>query len=1029
MKLFKTTVKSLLSGLLCITMAAPMVVSCYDDTAIWEEIDGINGRLNDLEAKLNGQIQALSDLVAGGDILISSLDKKEDGSYLVTLSNGTKFSVLPAGTSVTGIVTYKVIDGVGYWAKYEADGTLKLILDDSGNKIPVETEVPTVKEKDGKFYLVIGDKEYETGFDSDTVVSIITDYEINKDETGNVYSVTFTFGSEELTFTVPMKGYLGFSFRLGSAGQTRVIKDYYVDFASTSQIIAGMDGVVDYVLQIPDGWRVTEEKDELMGETYLNITAPSKAAVQAGDAVAEGDLKVVAVVEGGKAMAARLFLTTSPFKTFTTTSSNAVMEIRNGVDKFIYGLVEYPMDEAAVFAEAKALLAANDKGVAMGNVNIPLSEISSTQISSGIRYVLWAMPAFYDYKEDGAGYYLKEGVTATYEFTYNNIKLENVSVAYNDALIKLDMGGATSFFGGTVIKSDTWVEEALVEMNNGLTDPYKQPLAYEGSAFSFPVASVLTPEPGETYVTWVAPFVEGKEAYLKDDIVYVEYTLSEITSGGSVNIAAGDAVISRISVEVPLTAEGATSVLYIFESDRTAGRYKTQEAQAEYLLASGTRVNEQACTAFKDKLKPSTDWVLFAMAIDKDGKYGTVIKETYTTEDIVYNDLEVKLSVNGDPSSKWAEVKVEVSGGTSEELLWWYGRETDTFWTSEEYCNKRKADAEEYMSLYPNDSAIQRAMSSSTLSDGILRMEELVPSSNYVVVMLAKDQSGEYSHAGQVKFSTLSADLGTLVLSDNQKWVDAKKFIEDNIVWNEDEFYLPGQSMGYGAYSFDIKIPTDLTAYITCFATEATKMTEIILEVEELAGGMTIENPVIYDENGNQPTLPDWYDDNGKFIQGTLLNVAKMYPHGAASKGYVTYFPSSGHADCFAWESGKCSHYEHQKNLIAQYCSLDYWREFIIDFGNYTHEGDPNSPHSRSLKDPEKIEAIASQYHQLYYKYYHGTEPIIFVNNGDALHVVDREATGLDTNGNVVEQVTVVLRDKDGNYYEPIYIPVPNYFE
>ena len=116
MKFFKTTVKSLLSGLLCITMAAPMVVSCYDDTAIWEEIDGINGRLDDLEAKLNGQIQALSDLVAGGDILISSLDKKEDGSYLVTLSNGTKFSVLPAGVSAKGIITYKEVDGVKYWA-------------------------------------------------------------------------------------------------------------------------------------------------------------------------------------------------------------------------------------------------------------------------------------------------------------------------------------------------------------------------------------------------------------------------------------------------------------------------------------------------------------------------------------------------------------------------------------------------------------------------------------------------------------------------------------------------------------------------------------------------------------------------------------------------------------------------------------------------------------------------------------------------------------------------------------------------
>ena len=162
-------------GLLCVSLSVPTVVSCYDDTELRGDIEDIYARLEDLEGKLNGQIQALSDLVAGGDFLIKSFEKSEDGSYVVTLSNGTKFSVLPAGTSVKGIITYKEVEGVKYWATYTAEGTVEFILDSSNNKIPVEAEVPVVKEKDGKFYIVIGGYEYETGFDSDTVVTVITD--------------------------------------------------------------------------------------------------------------------------------------------------------------------------------------------------------------------------------------------------------------------------------------------------------------------------------------------------------------------------------------------------------------------------------------------------------------------------------------------------------------------------------------------------------------------------------------------------------------------------------------------------------------------------------------------------------------------------------------------------------------------------------------------------------------------------------------------------------------------------------------
>ena len=39
------------------------------------------------------------------------------------------------------------------------------------------------------------------------------------------------------------------------------------------------------------------------------------------------------------------------------------------------------------------------------------------------------------------------------------------------------------------------------------------------------------------------------------------------------------------------------------------------------------------------------------------------------------------------------------------------------------------------------------------------------------------------------------------------------------------------------------------------------------------------------------------------------------------------------------------------------------------------------------------------------------------------------EASGPDDNGVVIDDVIVVLKDLNGNYYEPMIFQVPNYFK
>ena len=170
------------------------------------------------------------------------------GITVVTLSNGEKLVLFPE-KSLKSYVTYLTLsDGVDYWAYIDADGKKQLFLDENGEAVPVVADTPEVIERDGDTYIVVGGVEYPLSGNS-----VFSDYEVITDElTGEVYAVTFTFG-EGMSFTVTVDGAAGFHFVRPSGWSTTIISDYYVPMGTTERIQVEARGVVDYVLQIPDG--------------------------------------------------------------------------------------------------------------------------------------------------------------------------------------------------------------------------------------------------------------------------------------------------------------------------------------------------------------------------------------------------------------------------------------------------------------------------------------------------------------------------------------------------------------------------------------------------------------------------------------------------------------------------------------------------------------------------------------------------------------------------------------------------------
>ena len=1013
-------------AVLGLVMVAPVFSSCAGLDEMRDRLDEVEARLDSLEISLNDQIQAFDDFLKG-QATISECKKNTDGSHTITLSSGAKFTVYPKSASYNTLLTFVEEDGVKYWAMYDAIGNTVVLKDANDKKIPVEAELPVVEEVEGQFILKIGGKEYVTGYSTEDIVTIFTGYELHKDDSDNVYAVTFTFG-DGLTFTVPVADYKGFSFHMLGDVNMRVIKDFYVGYGETSRLLVGTEGVIDFVMQVPDGWRVKEVVNEKVGETYLDITAPTLSAIASDAAVDNGELKVVAVTEGGKSMVAKLTLSTEPFKTFTANSSNAVISKYNGVDKVIYGLTQFAnFKKDNILAGAEAMLKENGNGVSDKDVDVALATLLGSELKVGERYVLWAIPVFYKSEGEDAGYYFKEDMIYTHEFgaITATVTVNEEDILFNDVKVTVKLAGFSSYYGGTADMSENLFSNIIYQINNSEIEPYTEPLFYEGSAFKFPNAIAtdgIEIVSENTYVTWIVPVIEGKSTYAVEDIVYQKYTLPGVTAGGTVTITPGNAVIGKVNIDVPLTAEGGTRIYYAWLTKRAASRMTKDEDRAAYLLKNAEIVDGSSAVAKVDRLDPETDVVLFAMATDAKGKYGPVSVTNYTTDELVNNDLKVTVTRSQVGQDK-ATLTVSVKGGTATEYLYWAGQVTEEFWTMHEGANviEKVSAAGEYMALYPDDSDIARAMSKYTLVDGVLTMKGLQGGKDHVVVVIAKDASGNYSLAGYDTFTTMTVNLGEIVKTTDALWTSTKSQI--SVVFKP-ERYGTDPSGESKIYAFDITTPSAYTAFILC-ASEGyfeglPTVEEQIVEIKTKSSRSYEPGRTPMGDDGHLLCEPDWTDDNGEVHPGSYMNVAVYYTHGYPTNGFATYFAAGSHveANCDAWENGECSTYARQAKAIESHCTLDYWKDYVTRTrGSY-------------CKKPEVQEKVAKDLYDAYLPYYEDATPLIYVNNAnEPLYMEHHYGLGKDDDGNVQDVVYVVLKDAAGNYFEPMKFPVEDHFK
>lgn len=1048
--------KTMLKALLVLVCALPFTVSCFDDSKLWEAIDELEARVDSLQTNLDAQVKIVSEMLSGkGSLVITSCVVNPDGSSVVTLSDGKSFTLLPPNASVSALVSVVNVNGKNCWAMYGEDGELVPITDDNNNPVPVTVSID-VQIKDGKYYLIVNGNEYETCYDTEDLVQVFNSCKLHKDASGQVYAMTFDFG-EGGTVTVAVDGYKGVIFKLSDLNTT-VLSEYFVDYGTTQSFLMETQGVVDYIMQIPDGWRVEEKVQEATGELYVHITAPSKETVAMGAGVVAGDLKVVSVVEGGKAAVTKLTLSADPFKTYNVSSLKAVVDAYTGIQKFVYGFMLSPdFDEDQVVANITASLtdaAELPQGYYLSEVAIDKTykEIYPELVEGG-DYVFWVVPVLYEVggNDNPGGYFVRKEMIRTYYMVPTSLNMELGAVTLLDATIKVEARGIKSVFAGLTPKTENTIEEIVYQINNGVYDPIPAEglLPYEGPASQYPEKDFPAYiDPATSYVAWVVMIEDEKTEYVASDVIYKEFTTLSIQEGGSLAVTAGTPVVDASSISYPVSCEDAAMIYYAYLDSATGSRYSGESisntTKWNQLLKAATfqSVRGSSAEAAVDGLLPETEMWLYVAPVGHDGLYGKVTCEPVSTKGVTFNNLAVTIETV-EVLAKDATFKVTADDDV-EDYVYWVGKNSDPFWVLPEFCGSDLTQASKYIAANPDADQVVAAMKQhgKIAEDGTLVLKELEITKEYVLLVLAKDASGNYSLCtttnGYKHFKTEAIDFGDdFTAATDPKWSEVKGMIENGIEWHKNEFHAgQGQGMGFASYAFSIKIPAGLTAYISCFQTLAQvnggSLADIMVQLEEECTAMTSVGKYVVDpETGEAPRHPDWYDDKGKLIQGSQVNVYTMYVHGNPEDGQVTYFAADAHGEnhCSAWAEGKCSNYEYFLEEIRKMKSYDYWREYIIDFGNYYHNGDPYHEYSRLLQDEAKIDELAKKYVEIYSYYYADAEPLLYVNNGQPLKISNRQAMGLDETGKVMDRVYVMLKDLDGNYFEPMTIEVPNYYK
>ena len=239
-----------------------------------------------------------------------------------------------------------------------------------------------------------------------------------------------------------------------------------------------------------------------------------------------------------------------------------------------------------------------------------------------------------------------------------------------------------SYFCGLVKASYFDMDEVLFSLdylvpNNAVG---KREASVTGIHSDFSEFQIL---PGGRYVFWIVP-CNPEGIYGKSDIAYVEVETLRYQPGGTVSVTGlTDINIGTNSVQFDMSVYGYEKIFCLLATeDLLAG--KDDQEMIDYLLDPENHnrfvySKDNNITQFiQYNISSETDYVFLAVAVDKDGLYGSLFKHKISTPSLLYNNLKVKIDKDKTalPVVNWS-----VEGGTPAVYKYMFCSTEDYKWT------------------------------------------------------------------------------------------------------------------------------------------------------------------------------------------------------------------------------------------------------------------------------------------------------------------------------------------------------------
>lgn len=599
-----------------------MFSSCYNDDDLKNSISGLEDRMAKLEASLQSIQGDISTLKTLTDALsqnksIASVLENEDGSYTIKFSDQTEVTIHNGedGEDAPQITVIKnEEDGIYYWGITGTDGKKTLLKDGEGNMMPVTAAAPKVR-------INTNTKEWE----------ISTDNGKNWEPTG-VYASGEGTGDTSLFSGVSQDDdYAYFTLKDGTILKVVKSKELKCEILTGKQYFANgeekllpveMSGISKYTVTKPDGWKVS-----LTGKG-LTIIAP---VAENQYAEAGGKVAIVAVASNGQSLISEIPVVIGEAPVAISVEGQMVSTtLKNGIEMYYLGVMEIDQYSAEMVAELVNGYSARMYMKTAALEKMPLAELLGKDPEPGKTYMIWAVPP----SETGDKYQSDDVIAAAIK-TAATVELKVSDITFEGATVSATRKGCDIYYTGITDKSN-YSPDAVIEDVSFYDGGTKQYSDYNGPLEGKVLDFLPTVVPGTTYVLWAIPYnEEGK--YKTEELVSVEIPVPALTYDGTATVNVGNVVATVTSVSAPLTpGTDCYKYYYSYMKETALANYATDRDVISYLIKNGKSAKE-AENFERASLEPGTKGFLVAVALDKKGQLGSLVKVQADSKEISYN--------------------------------------------------------------------------------------------------------------------------------------------------------------------------------------------------------------------------------------------------------------------------------------------------------------------------------------------------------------------------------------------------------